>query len=486
MSAVQHTEGHGHRPGAPAAKKGPYQVAGEEDLLYSLAADGSRKELDPTLNRGRYWKIRLGLAVALISLFVISPHIFIEGKPLLLMDLAQRQFTIFGATFHPTDNLILLAFGATIIITLFAITTLFGRLWCGYVCPHPVYLEFVYRPLETFFEGKPAARRKLNRGPWGANRARRKGAKWTVYAAISLFLSATFVSYFVGWDALWSGLLTAPEQNTGTLLVTLLTAVAMFFNFNTFRDQMCTVACPYGRLQTVLYDRDTIIVGYDRRRGEPRGIRRKKDAGELNLGDCIDCSACVRTCPTGMDIRRGLQMECIGCAQCIEACDLVMARVKKPAGLIRYTSEREMESGDKRFFRPRVALYGAVFSLALGTLLTLTIGRDAADVEILRNGQEPYRMVGTGQVANMLRLRLTNRLHKEQSFTVRLGQPAGADLVVSQSPFHVGAGEVGTVTLVAMLPLAVFKRGRTQGLFIIESDGGLVMEQPFMLLGPYN
>ena len=484
MNAVQHKDEHGKTPDVPAKGKKPFRVAGAEDLLYSLAADGSRREVHPTLVKGRYWRLRLGLAVALIALFVTAPHLIINGKPLFLFDMAHRQFTLFGATFHPTENLILLAFGATIIIALFAITTLFGRLWCGFGCPHPIYLEFVYRPLEILFEGKPAAQQRRNRGPWSGDKIARKGAKWATYAVISVFLSGTFVSYFVGWDALWHGLLSAPMDNTGALFATTLTSAAMFFNFNVFRDQMCTVACPYGRLQTVLYDRDTIIVGYDKRRGEPRGAKRK--GREEELGDCVECSMCVRTCPTGMDIRRGLQMECIGCAQCIEACDLVMERVGKPAGLIRYTSEREMETGDKRFLRPRVAIYGLVFSLALGALLTVTMGRDMAAAEIMRNGREPYRMINNGQVANMLRLRLTNRLNKDQRFTVKLKQPADAKLVVSQSPFLVRADMVGTVNIVAMLPQAAFKRGQAQGLFVIESDAGLVMEQPFKLLGPYN
>ena len=465
--------------------KGPFKVARQEDLFYSLAPDGSRWRVDPNLSKGRYWRIRLGLALSLITFFVLAPHVQVAGKPALFFDLVQRQFTVIGTTFHPTDNLILLAFGASVIVLLFAVTTLYGRLWCGYACPQPIYLEFVFRPLETLIEGSPARRRRLNAGPWTAERVLRKGAKWAVYAAISVFLSATFVSYFVGWDALFSGLLSAPLEHTGALFTLILVAGAVFFDFAYFRDLMCTIACPYGRLQTVLYDQDTTIVGYDSKRGEPRGPR-KRGQSPPDLGDCIDCDSCIRCCPTGMDIRRGLQMECIGCGQCVETCDRIMARQSKPLGLIRYTSLRELATGERRFYRPRVALYGALLSVALGALVFLAVDRDVADAEILRNGREPYRMLQTGKVANMLRLRLTNRINADQRFTVKLQRPAGAELVISQSPFLVHAGKVGTVTIVAMLPQAAFQRGRAEGEFLIESDAGLKIKQPFVLLGPYN
>ena len=463
----------------------PFHVAPEEELLYSMAADGSRKWIDPLLTKGRFWRIRMVLGYALILLYVALPHVRIAGKPGMFLDLAQSQFTILGFTFHPTDNLLLLAFGLLVAITVVGLTAVYGRVWCGYACPQPVYLEFVFRPIERWLEGKPSARRRRHAAGPSADLVWRKGVKFTLYFLITGFLSATFVAYFVGWGTLWDRLLTEPLEHRGMLLTLVTVTGLMVFDFAYFRDQMCTVACPYGRLQSVLYDQDTIIVGYDTARGEPRGTKKAR-SGPGTFGDCIDCGRCVTTCPTGMDIRRGLQMECIGCAQCIEACDEVMLRLDLPTGLIRYTSERELETGEKRFRRPRVYVYGLVGAAALVALLVLTFGRGDADVEILRGAREPFRMLPTEEVANLLRVRLTNQLHEPQAFTVELAEPAGADLVVSQSPFVVGPDQVATLDVVAKLPVSAFQRGQAMGLFIIRSDKDVVIEEEFVLLGPYQ
>ena len=470
---------------ASGETSGPFSVAPDEDLLYSLAADGSRRWIDPLVTKGRYWRLRLWLGWFLIAIFLGLPHVTIGGKPGILLDASRRQFTFFGATFHPTDNLILLAFGFSVGITLFALTALYGRLWCGYGCPHLIYLEFLFRPIERWLEGRPATMRKRDRGPWTMDRALRKGAKWAVFAAISVFLSATFVSYFVGWSQLWSWLLTAPSAHRGAIGFTAVVAALVFFDFAYFRDQMCTIACPWGRLQTVLYDRDTIIVGYDEARGEPRWKGRKPKAGE-NHGDCVDCGRCVTTCPTGVDIRRGLQMECVGCAQCIEACDEVMEKMGKPRGLVRYTSLSEIETGKRSVLRPRVFVYGALMLVAYAAFVALTVGRGDADAEILRGGREPFRMLPTGQVANLLRVRLTNHRPTEQAFTVRLVEPPGAELVVSRSPFVVAPDGVATLDVVVKLPRAAFSRGQARGHFVIESDAQVEIREEFVLLGPYQ
>ena len=470
---------------APEGRHSPFQVAPEEELLLSMAADGSRKWIDPIVTKGRFWRWRLWIGLALIVLFLGLPHVYIAGKPGIFLDFAHRQFTVLGLTLHPTDNLILLAFGLTVVIAVFSVTAVFGRVWCGYGCPQPIYLEFIFRPIEHWIEGKPAKRRKRDAGGWTADRIRRKGLKFLIYGAIAVFLSSTFVSYFIGFGEVWTRLLTDPLAHRGMLLTLVVVAGLIVFDFAYFRDQMCTVACPYGRLQSVLFDQDTIIVGYDAGRGEPRGKgKRRKGAGEF--GDCVDCGRCVTTCPTGVDIRRGLQMECIGCAQCIEACDEVMDKIGLPRGLVRYTSERELESGEKRFQRPRIYVYGVIGAVAMTALLILTFGRSDADVEILRGAREPYRMLPTEEVANILRVRLTNHLRESQSFTIELVQPTGAELVVSQSPFEVGPDAIATLDVVAKLPVEAFQRGQAQGVFIIRSDQDVKIEKEFVLLGPYQ
>ncbi len=466
-------------------RQSPFALAPESDRLYSLAADGSRKWIDPVPSVGPYVRLRKVMGYALIAFFLAMPHVRVHDKPGILFDLVHRQFTIVGITFHPTDNLILLAFGATVIVGLFALTALWGRLWCGYLCPQPIYLEFVFRPLERLFEGKVSARRRRDQGPWSLERVARKTAKWLGFTVVALFLGATFVSYFVGFEAFVQGLRSEPAAHQAELFTWLFVSALVFFDFAYFRDQMCTVACPYGRLQTVLYDADTVIVGYDTKRGEPRAPKRARDVGQL-VGDCVDCGRCIATCPTGMDIRRGLQMECIGCAQCVEACDDVMAKLGRPLKLIRYTSLRELSGAPRRFVRPRLFVYGGILALTSAALTLLVFTRADARAEILRNGREPYRLLVTGEVANQLRLRITNNRPETQTFTVTLVEPKHAELVVSQSPLVVPGDLVGTVELVAKLNEDLFVNGQARGRFEIRSSTGLLLTQTFVLLGPYR
>ena len=475
---------------APGAVEGRghvhvFDVASEEDLLYSLSADGKRKFMHPIVHKGRFWKIRRTFAYAFAAVYFVLPLIRVGGEPALLIDIANRRTHLFGTAFYPTDTIILVAFGFGTAVLIFLVASSFGRMWCGYACPQTVWLEFLFRPIEAFLEGGPLKQRRFNEAPWTLRKAAIKAAKWSAWTAIALLMSSTFVAYFIGWGPLARGLASDPLAWPGALFTIALLTGAIVFDFGWFRDQMCTIACPYGRLQNVLSDEDTILVAYDARRGDPK-VKLKDRREAVRAGDCIDCRACVNACPTGTDIRRGLQPECIGTAQCIDACDEVMIGQRKPIGLIRYTSERQDTGGVRHVWRPRTVLYLALIAVAWGTAGFLVVTRSAALVEVVRGGREPYRMLPTGQVANQQRMRFTNQRGETQRFTISIVSPAGASLVVSDSPVVVGPDQVVTVNIVTTVPQSVFVDGQAPVRYLVRSDRGFQREVTFLLLGPFS
>ncbi len=469
----------------PAERERIFDVAPEEDLLYSISADGKRKFMHPIVHKGRYWKIRRALAYGLFALFFALPLIPVGGRPAVFLDLATRRFHIFGATFNPTDNILLAAFGLGTIVTIFFVGSTFGRMWCGYACPQTVYLEFLFRPIEAFLEGGPLKQRKLNAAPWSGRKVAIKVAKWAIWTVVALAMSASFVAYFTSWEALLPGLATAPLAWKGALATMAFLTVLILFDFGWFRDQMCTIACPYGRLQNVMADADTILVAYDEKRGDPK-VKVKDRVGGVPAGDCIACRSCVNACPTGTDIRRGLQPECIGTAQCIDACDVVMLGQGKPIGLIKYTSETEQKGGVRRLWRARNLVYLALMTVAWGTLAVLVLTRGDAVVELVRGGREPYRLLPKGAVANQQRVKITNQLDETQEFTIEVLVPAEASLVLSESPVVVAPGKLVTLNAVTTVPQGVFSDGQASVRYLVKSDKGFRKEVDFLLLGPYG
>ena len=302
-----------------------------ERVLPTLNADGTRRRIRPRLYQGPRLTGRTRVAWALMLLFAGIPWVEVGGKPLVLLDVPRREFTFVGRTFLPTDGVLLMFLLLTIFVAIIWTTALVGRAWCGWACPQTVYMEFLFRPIERLFEGKRENQIRLDREGLGARRI----AKNLVFLLVAFLLANVFLSYFVGARTLLGWMKLSPLENWSPFVIVGVTTALVFFDFAYFREQMCTVVCPYARIQSVLLDKSSLIVGYDRPRGEPRA-KGKPLAGR---GDCIDCNACVVACPTGIDIRDGLQLECIACAQCADACDTIMLKVKKPVGLIRYGSQ---------------------------------------------------------------------------------------------------------------------------------------------------
>lgn len=445
-------------------------------VLPTLNADGSRNRVRPELFRGSRYRARLIVAWALLVTFLVLPFLNWGGKPVVLLDVVHRKFVLFGRTFLPTDGVLLMLLLIAVFIGIFWLTAVLGRAWCGWACPQTVYLEFVFRPIERWFEGSRAQQLKLDKHGGGARRM----LKNLVFVVLSAAVANVFLAYFVGVDALSSWVRASPFERPVPFLVMAVTAGLVFFDFAYFREQMCTVVCPYARLQSVLLDKRSLIVGYDARRGEPR----KKGKPSSESGDCIDCGACVRACPTGIDIRDGLQLECIACAQCMDACDSIMARVNKPSGLIRYGTELGLSEGARaaRGFRPRLLVYPVVLTASLGGLFLIGSPRPA-EVTVLRGLGAPYTLAGD-VVHNQIRIKIENRTDSAQRYQIDLRGDAGLHLVAPENPLSIGPGTRRTTTVFVSAPVRSFSNGVQPIRFGISDGAGFETFAEYHLLGP--
>jgi cytochrome c oxidase accessory protein FixG len=439
-------------------------------VLPTLNLDGTRRWLRPRLSPGRFYRYRLAVAWALIALFTLLPHLRVGGAPAILLDVVHRRFLLLGATFYPTDTMLLMLLLVGLFLGIFLLTAVLGRVWCGWACPQTVYMEFVYRPLERLLERGTTALART--AAW------RRGLKAAAYLGVSMYLAHTFLAYFVGVDALARWVRSSPLEHPLAFLVMAGTTALMFLDFAYFREQICMVACPYGRLQSVLLDRRSLIVGYDARRGEPRGKLGRA------AGDCIDCHACVATCPTGIDIRDGLQMECIHCTQCMDACDAIMDRVGRPRGLIRYSSRDELAGAPRRVLRPRVVLYPLLIAAVWAGLGWSLAHRPAAEVTVLRGLGSPFTVLASGEVSNQIRVKVENRGGAERRYRIALADAGPLRLIAPENPLPVGGGHQATTTVFVVAPAAGFAHGEREVRFLIADAQGFEALVPYRLLGP--
>jgi cytochrome c oxidase accessory protein FixG len=436
-----------------------------EQVLSTLNADGSRHVINPKVSRGRFHSARRIVGYALIAIFVLLPRIDIGGKPAILLDLAHREFTFFSATFRPADGFILMLFGLAVVLTVFLGTALAGRVWCGWGCPQTVYMEWVFRPVERLFK-------------------KRRALMWAAFAVLSVALANVFLAYFVSADTVESWVFESPARHPVGFGVVASVSALMFVDFAYFREQMCVLACPYGRLQSVLLDEHSLIIGYDEKRGEPRGKVAKKVSLPVMRGDCVDCRACVNTCPTGIDIRRGLQMECIGCAQCVDACDAIMTRLERPRGLIRYTSKAELAGKARRLLRPRVLVYPALLAL-VGALFLVQVGeRTQADVWVLRQEGAPFSLLGDGTVSTPVRVKIENRSSAARVYRVAVEDVAGTRVINARPEYPLAPGKSTIVPLFVISPHGAFVRGERTARVVIWDDAGWRTSLGITILGP--
>ncbi len=442
-------------------------------VLPTLNNDGTRRWVRPKPFKGKHYRRRLIVGWGLIGLFVGLPFLKVGGEPAVLFDIPARKFHLFGATFLPTDGVLLMLLMLSIFVGIFWISALFGRVWCGWGCPQTVYLEFVFRPIEQWLEGSRGQQLKLDRE--GING--RRILKFAIYAVLSVLVANVFLAYFVRVETLGAWMSQSPfEHPTGFLVVGGVSALVMF-DFAYFREQMCTVVCPYARLQSVLLDERSLTVGYDHRRGEPRAN------GRSTGGDCIDCKACVVACPTGIDIRDGLQLECVACTQCIDACDSVMTKIDKPLGLIRYAQVDWFKTHERaKVLRPRVIIY-PILLLALLTGLVL-IGRahQRSEITVLRGIGAPFAEQGP-LVRNQLRIKIRNRNREDTAFRLSLEGSTDSQLIAPENPVNIAAGEQTSVGAFVLTPRAEFQGG-VRPIDVVVTEPDRATRVPYKLLGP--
>jgi cytochrome c oxidase accessory protein FixG len=462
-------------PPAPPAPRAPADAPLR--VLPTLNRDGSRRWIHPRLSRGRFLRARRVVAAVLILVFTLLPWIKVGGVQSILLDIPGRRFTLFGTTFLPTDTLLLMLLVVGILLAIFLLTALLGRVWCGWACPQTVYMEFVYRPIERFFEGGPERRRRT------AGSGLRRVLKHAAFLLVSLYLAHTFLAYFVPVESLFQWMRQSPARHPTAFLVMAATTGLMLFDFAFFREQTCIVACPYGRLQSVLLDRDSLVIGYDRARGEPRGAVRR-GAGAPR-GDCVDCGLCVVTCPTGIDIRDGLQMECIGCAQCIDACDAVMERVGRPRGLIRYSSPSALESGRRRLVRPRVILYPLLLLGVAAAFGAVVAQRQSADVFLQRVGTAPYHTLPGGEIANDLVIKIVNRSGETRRYRIAVDGVAGARVIGPDPLLELAPGASGAAEAQIAAPPGSFRQSRATARVTVRNGVDLEITRNYRLQGPF-
>lgn len=357
------------------------------ERLATTDEKGKRVFLYPADVRGNFKKLRLHVHNVLLVMFLVLPWIQINGHQAVLLDIAHRKFIIFGLTFWAHDAPKLFFVFASVLVGISLITAILGRMWCGWACPETVFTENVYRRVERWIEGNAVQRRRLAKAPWSFNKFKLKGFKWFVFTLITLLITHSFLAYFIGVEELAKMMSQSPVEHPKAFTFMAATTAILLFAFGSFREQFCIILCPYGRFQSVLLDENSLVVAYDEARGEPR--RGTDD----NSGDCINCYRCVDVCPTGIDIRRGLQMECIACTACIDACDEVMDRVKKPHGLIRYSTEANLNNKPNQHIRPRVIVLSMVLLVLLSGLSYILLTRPNVKVDIFNARGKTYQLL---------------------------------------------------------------------------------------------
>jgi len=410
-----------------------YDQEAYRDSIATIGEDGKRNFIYPKKPKGKFYQWRTWVSIILLVLLFGLPHVYFQGEPLFLFNVLERKFIIFGIIFWPQDFFIFVLSALTAVVGIILFTVIYGRVWCGWMCPQTIFMEMVFRKIEYWIDGDYGQQKRLNKLPWNTEKVIKRVKKWVIFWIISFLIANTFLSYIIGSEALWSIVTDPPSQHIGGLIALIVFTFVFFFVFLWFREQACIAVCPYGRLQGVLLDKKSIQVAYDYVRGENRGrFKKREDRTAEGKGDCIDCDLCVAVCPTGIDIRNGSQMECVNCTACMDACDSVMEKVNLQKGLIRYASE-EMISEKKPFeFNFRMKAYTGVLIVLMITVTAILLNRSVVGATIVRVPGTQYKKVET-DILNIYNYKLINKSHEAMDLNFKLISHEGKIEVVGKA-----------------------------------------------------
>jgi cytochrome c oxidase accessory protein FixG len=462
-----------------------------EERLATLDESGKRVYVFPARVRGVFSRYRTVVDIILVLFFLLLPWLKVNGHQALLLDLVQRKFAIFGLTFWAHDGPLIFFILATLTIGLAFVTAVWGRVWCGWACPQTVFIDGIFRRIEYWIIGSHIRQMNLAKAPWNAEKVLKLSIVWILFGIVSLIIAHSFLAYFVGAERLVEMTQHNPRENLTVFLIMASIAAFLLFDFGWFREQFCIIMCPYGRFQSVLMDEDSLTVSYDPYRGEPR--RGSAQPGQPE-GDCIDCYRCVAVCPTGIDIRKGLQMECIGCTACIDACDEVMEKVEKPRGLIRYATGNSLKGIRPGWIRPRVAIYSALLVAVISMLVITVSRREDIMVTVLRGTDSPYQVIknggGSEEIINHFKMHLKNQTFKNVRLKMvfpEIWKEESIELITQTDTIDLVAGEDLTVHFFVKFPKRVTGNTGTKSInldFLDSENDKIKMVKDLELVGP--
>ena len=452
--------------------------------LASVAKDGRRRWVYARQPSGRLYRARTLVSLFLMAFLFLAPFITIHGQPLMLLDVLNRRFVIFSTLFVPQDFYLVVILALTVLVTIVLSTVIVGRIWCGWLCPQTIFMEMLFRKLEYAIEGSAEQQLRRDRGPWTAERAVRKSIKHVIFFALSFLIANVFLAWIIGAGPLYRIVTDPPRQHLAGLIAISTFSLTFYAVFARFREQACVLACPYGRMLSSLVDRQTVTVTYDTLRGEPRSRIVRGHGGVPQTGDCIDCHRCVTVCPTGIDIRNGIQLECVACTACIDACNDVMVRIGRPTGLIRHTSPDAIANNRPLWLRSRVIAYAAVWIVLVCSSVFLLSTRPDLDFVVLRQPGTLYASVAGGDVANFYTIEAMNRSDRATPISIEVLEPAGATVTILGSSSLVPPYGALDARLLVRLPPGAVRGPTTPVRFVVRTDGRALQEIESAFLGP--